>query len=258
MIGSPFPRASTYSFASQEVKQTSFRIDGILNPPPYASELPVYFVEVMGYPDREGDLYPSLFSEIFLYLNDYRPINDWRAVLIFTRRRLDPGLPVHYQDFADNPRLQRIYLDELPNDIGDRALELGVIHLIGMKEAIAPERGRAFIERVQTEITDARTQQKFLELIETVFIYKFPELTRREIEFMLGLSELKQTKVYQEALQEGEASILLRLLTRKLGLIQPETQSQIQALSSDQLEKLADACLDFSNPADLTRWLQAL
>lgn len=126
----------------------------------------------------------------------------------------------------------------------------------GLKDTIAPERGRQFIDRVRTEITDARTQEKFLELVKTVFIYKFPELTRREIEMMLGLSELKQTKVYQEALQEGEASILLRLLARKLGPISPEIEAQIQALSSDQLETLADACLDFSSPADLTTWLR--
>jgi hypothetical protein len=33
-------------------------------PPPYAADLPIYFVEVMGYRDRQEDLYPSLFSEI--------------------------------------------------------------------------------------------------------------------------------------------------------------------------------------------------
>jgi len=85
LIGNPSPRASTYSFVSQEVKQSSFRIDGILVPPPYASDLPIYFVEAQGYRDTQGDLYPGLFSEIFLYLNDYRPVNDWRAVLIFTQ-----------------------------------------------------------------------------------------------------------------------------------------------------------------------------
>lgn len=86
-------RTSTYSFSSQEVKQTSFRIDGILVPPSYASDLHIYFVEVQGYREPKDDLYPSFFSEIFLYLNDYRPVNDWRGVLIFTKRRLDPGLP---------------------------------------------------------------------------------------------------------------------------------------------------------------------
>jgi predicted transposase/invertase (TIGR01784 family) len=34
-------------------------------------------------------------------------------------------------------------------------------------------------------------------------LYKFPNLSREEIEAMLALSELRQTRVYQEALEEG-------------------------------------------------------
>lgn len=203
LIGNPSPRASTYSFSSQEVKQTSFRIDGILIPPPYATDLPIYFVEVQGYRDTKGDLYPSFFGEIFLYLNDYRPVNDWRGVLLFTKRRLDPGLPPQYQDFANSPRLQRIYLDELAAEVAERSLALGVLQLIGLKEEVAPERARQLIKRATEELTDAAEQRKILELVETVFIYKFPNLSRQEIENMLGLSEMKQTRVYQEALEEG-------------------------------------------------------
>ncbi len=72
---------------------------------------------------------------------------------------------------------------------------------------------------------------------------------------MLGLSDLKQTRVYQEALQEGEAVIVLRLLSRRLGTLEPKLQTQIQQLNSSQLEQLADALLDFSNLNDLLTWL---
>lgn len=203
LIGNPSPRTSTYSFSSQEIKQTSFRIDGILVPPPYATDLPIYFVEIQGYRDSKGDLYPSFFSEIFLYLNDYRPVNDWRGILIFTKRRSDPGLPPHYQDFANSPRLQRIYLDQLAVEVANSSLELGVLQLIGVNENVVPEQARQLIERAKKEITDANEQRKLLELVEIVFIYKFPDLSRQEIEQMLGLSGLKQTRVYQEALEEG-------------------------------------------------------
>jgi predicted transposase YdaD len=73
LLGDFEPKTSTYSFSSQEVKQTSFRIDGILVPPIYASDIPIYFIEVQGYRDTKGNLYPTLFSEIFLYLNDRIP-----------------------------------------------------------------------------------------------------------------------------------------------------------------------------------------
>ncbi|MBE5232379.1 MAG: DUF2887 domain-containing protein, partial [Microcystis aeruginosa PMC 728.11] len=45
--------------------------------------------------------------------------------------------------------------------------------------------------------------QDILELIETILIYKLPKLNRKEIEKMFSLSDLRETKVYQEALEEG-------------------------------------------------------
>jgi predicted transposase YdaD len=88
-------------------------------------------------------------------------------------------------------------------------------------------------------------------------VYKFPQLSREAIERMFGLSELKQTRVYQEALQEGEAKIILRLLERRLGAIAPEVQQQVQGLPSPELEALGDALLDFSSSSDLLNWLSS-
>jgi predicted transposase YdaD len=53
-------------------------------------------------------------------------------------------------------------------------------------------------------IADAITQRELIQLIETIIVYKFPQKSREEIEQMLGLSDLKQTRVYQEALEEGK------------------------------------------------------
>jgi predicted transposase YdaD len=90
-----------------------------------------------------------------------------------------------------------------------------------------------------------------------IVVYKFPQLSREEIERMLGLSELKETKVYQEAFQEGNQSLVLRLLTRRLGEISPELRSQIEGLSLEQTEALGDALLDFTELGELTNWLSA-
>nr|WP_238717899.1 DUF4351 domain-containing protein [Petrachloros mirabilis] len=82
---------------------------------------------------------------------------------------------------------------------------------------------------------------------------------------MFGLSELRKTKVYQEALQEGrqegrqegEAQLVLRLLTRRFGTVSPAMQAQVQALSLPDLESLGEALLDFSQPADLQDWFRS-
>ena len=56
--------------------------------------------------------------------------------------------------------------------------------------------------------------------------------------------------------QEGELAVVLRLLTQRLGAVEPEVRSQLQQLSSTQLEELAEALLDFSTTEDLASWLQ--
>lgn len=78
---------------------------------------------------------------------------------------------------------------------------------------------------------------------------------------MFGLSELKETKVYQEALQEGrqegEERLVLRQLTRRFGAVSLGMKAQIRALSLSQLESLGEALLDFSQPSDLQNWLRS-
>jgi predicted transposase YdaD len=121
LLGETAPRA-TYAFGSYEVKQTSLRRDGILQPL-RSTKSPIIFLENQGYLDRKTEFYPSFFTKIFLYLRDSKPQNDWRAVVMFTQRKFDPGVPLHYCDFVVTQRLQRVYLDELPTEMGDLSLE---------------------------------------------------------------------------------------------------------------------------------------
>ena len=68
---------------------------------------------------------------------------------------------------------------------------------------------------------------------------------------MLGLAEsAKQTRVYQEGRQEGEAAFALRLLSKKFGTLDPSLKTRIHALSVPQLEALANSLLDFSELSD--------
>ena len=61
----------------------------------------------------------------------------------------------------------------------------------------------------------------------------------------------------QQGIQQGEVALALRQLTRRLGMVPPELQAQIQQLSSVQVETLGEALLDFSTTQDLVAWLQA-
>ncbi len=64
----------------------------------------------------------------------------------------------------------------------------------------------------------------------------------------------------EQGRQEGldhERKILLRLLRKQLGDLDPAVEEQIKSLAADRLEQLAEALFDFSSLADLGTWLQA-
>jgi Domain of unknown function (DUF4351) len=71
---------------------------------------------------------------------------------------------------------------------------------------------------------------------------------------MLG-TELQQTRVYRDAQVDGEQRLVLKILTRKLGNINPEVRSRVNSLDIDKLESLGEDLLDFTSMADLEAWL---
>lgn len=61
----------------------------------------------------------------------------------------------------------------------------------------------------------------------------------------------------QQGRQEGITAFTLRLLQRRIGDLDAQTEARIRALSIEQLEQLGEALLDFTKPADLAAWLRA-
>lgn len=62
----------------------------------------------------------------------------------------------------------------------------------------------------------------------------------------------------QQGRQEGELAIILRLLNRRIGVIDVTLEQRLRQLSLTQLEDLAEALLDFANKADLVVWLEQI
>jgi predicted transposase YdaD len=158
-------------------------------------------------------------------------------------------------------QVHRIYLDEL-TDVPTESFGVGLMQLILADSEDAIPQAQALLTKTHTQGQTNSKIAAIIEIIETILIYKFPLLGREEIERMLGLGELRETKVYQEALHEGEqtgeARLVLRQLTRRIGSMAPEVLVQIQSLSLPQLESLGEALLDFSQPDDLVEWLRTL
>ena len=69
--------------------------------------------------------------------------------------------------------------------------------------------------------------------------------------------KLRESPWYEEIRKEGERSLVLRQLSRKIAVIPTEIQSQIENLTLVQLEDLGEALLEFSNAEDLAQWLNS-
>jgi hypothetical protein len=61
----------------------------------------------------------------------------------------------------------------------------------------------------------------------------------------------------EKGIEKERRSLVLRLLNRKVNVLPIEIQTQIEALSFDQLGRLSEALLDFNSTEDLNRWLAA-
>ncbi len=64
-------------------------------------------------------------------------------------------------------------------------------------------------------------------------------------------------KGIQQGIQEGQQTLIIRLLERRVGEIAPEIQNRIGQLSSEELENLGVALFDFTSASDLIAWLQS-
>ncbi|MBW4598119.1 MAG: DUF4351 domain-containing protein [Calothrix sp. FI2-JRJ7] len=84
-----------------------------------------------------------------------------------------------------------------------------------------------------------------------------PEDTE-ETELLMRLAPLYQQDrelAKQEGRVEGEQRLVLRLLFRRFGEIDASIIEQVNSLSTEQLEALGEALLDFSALSDLEAWL---
>ncbi len=267
LIDRPIAEAEGYKFSSAEIKEKRF--DGIFMPT--ANDKPIFLAEVQFQPKE--DFYSEFLAEIFLYLNQYRPIQDWQAVAIFARHNSEPAPDKFCQDLITLGRIKRVYLEDLRQETNSHGIE--IIQLILASEKKAPTIARKLAEKIEQE-TNTELRDNIVEFIEAVLVYKFPKLSRQEVEAMFTHSDLKKTRVYQDAMQEGvqigeqrglqigeqrglvkgQSAMLLRQLTRKFGKISPRIKSQISKLSVAQLEDLAEAIFDLQSSADLSAWIK--
>lgn len=274
VLEQPSDHAPLYHFASVELKQTAFRLDGVFQPPDDHPDWPLFFVEVQF--QLDPDLYSRLFAEVFLYLRAHRPAHPWQAVVIYPTRAVDPGPHPQYHALLESGQVTRVYLDEWAQP--RQTLPQRVIGVLLAAPVQAVGEARTMLGQLRKETAiDTALRTAIVNVVETILVYKLPTLSREEIQAMLELTdiELKQTRFYQdvftegeqagwqkgrqeghqEGRQEGEVTLLLRLLQRRCGELAPTVKERIAHLSLSHLEALGEAVLEFRGAADLEQWL---
>jgi predicted transposase/invertase (TIGR01784 family) len=243
-----------------------FEIDGVFLPPDTDPEGTIYFCE--GQFQKDERLYERLFGEAFLYFYRNRDrYSNWQAVVIYPSRSIEQKDLKPYQALLNSNQFHRIYLDEL-GDIRQSPLGIALMVLTILTEEEAPIEARYLLERVQQEVPSSETSRDIIDTIclrhakanATIMVYKFTNLSLREVEAMLGM-RLEESKVYREAKEEGQqqeaANLVLRQLRRRLGAISDELGNRISHLPLSVLEDLSEALLDFSSLDDLSAWLES-
>jgi predicted transposase/invertase (TIGR01784 family) len=267
LISQPPEDADRYVFESIEVKETAFRMDGVFLPPDRFGL--IYFAEVQFQLDEL--LYERMLSEISIYTYRNREqFADWRAVAIYPSRQMEQSNLNAVVEMLASGRITPIYLDEL-GMVEELPVSTGMMVLTTLEGDDATQSAISLIQRAQGD-------RGIIDVVSTIMVYKFSNLSRDEVDAMLGI-ELQQTRVYQEARAEGETigevrgeargeakglergrtegeqALVLKLLIRKLGKINPQLRSRISSLKIEQVESLGEALLDFTSIADLEAWL---
>lgn len=272
--------ARGYRFHSEEIKQTAFRIDGVLTPAKTARKKPIVYVEVQCQPDKE--FYSRFFSEIFLHLRHQKPQHPWQALVIYSSRNIERLAAFgHYDELIASSNVHIIYLDELFEQETDN-LGVQLLKLI-MLEGGLVDRAKDMIAKAR-QIKPKTESQKLLELIETIMVYRLPDLNRKEIQKMLNFTDadLKKTQFYKDVftegeetgmmkgiakgIQEGEAKgevkgelkVVLRLCKKYYGELDSALFEQIKTLSLEKIDELSILLIEKQEAFtldDLTNWL---
>ncbi|MTJ46505.1 DUF2887 domain-containing protein [Dolichospermum sp. UHCC 0259] len=265
------PKDCEFTYSAPGVKEKGFELDGLLTPIAKDLNLPLVFLEAQM--QRDPKFYGRYFAEIFMYLYQYNVKQPWYGLLILPNRQEDLGSDIPYQSLLTS-QVKRLYLEDLL-PLTDLSPNLSLLKLLVVNEQDTAPLAQEIINSADTE----EELRRRIDLVEAILVNKFPQLSTKEILKMLNLktADVTQTRFYQEVFQEGqqagrqagrqegqqegrqegETGLVLRMLTKRYGLLSLTQQEQIRSLNIEQLESLGESLLDFTEISDLDGWLLA-
>jgi predicted transposase/invertase (TIGR01784 family) len=253
LLDNPPADADRYRFDSVAVKETKFEIDGVFLPPSGRKGI-VFFSEVQFQLDKQ--LYERLWSESSRYFFQNRQrFSDWQAVVIYPSRSMEQKDLHPHRSLLQGDQVHRVYLNEL-GDIEALPLGLAAMVLTTKTKRVMPGAARGLVNRAQQAAINSEEKRAIIDVISTIVVHQFTKLSRREVDEMLGI-RLEETRVYQEAREEGAIAMLSILLVQKFGDLPDYLTERLNSLTKEQSERLAIALKNLETIADLETWFAA-
>lgn len=145
--------------------------------------------------------------------------------------------------------------------LNDRAL----LPLAPLAQTNSPER---LLTQVAAEVAKIEAIEQRRNVLAAVQIIAGLRYDKTLIQQLLREDIMRESVIYQDILQqgvrqgvqqgrgEGEASLIIRLLTRRFGELPPQLPQQIRSLSLTQLDALGEELLDFTEIAEVITFLE--
>jgi predicted transposase/invertase (TIGR01784 family) len=211
---------------------------------------------------------------LYFYRNRNR-FSDWQAVIIYPSRAAEQSQVYPHRSLLNGEQVHRVYLNEL-GAIRELPIAVAALVLTIVEEGEAPEAARELLTRTEQEALTPIQRRDIIDTVTSIMVYKFANLSRSEIQAMLGLNLSEEPRAIREAKEAGREegreagreegreagreeeaiAFVTRLLNRRLGQpLSEEMRSRLATLSLPMLENLGEALLDFENLADLQAWL---
>jgi predicted transposase YdaD len=199
--------------------------------------LPVYPVLVNILPPSDPSIVCDRFESEFLGLQarqDFHVINLWEvdAEMVF-EQALDTLLP---------------FVPILKDGGNEQTVRRALVQLQQNEQLVELESLLAFFASF---VLDSELVQQ---------IMRWDVAVLRESPWYLEIQQEGEQRGEQRGRTEGRTeearSLILRQLTRRVGMLPSEIRSQVDSLNLEKLESLGEALLDFSSSADLDEWLR--
>lgn len=193
------PTDCQFEYVAPVVKESEFRLDGLLMPQAEDPAIPIIFLEAQMQPDRR--FYGRYFAEIFVYLYQYQIQRQWQGLLILQTRSQPLGSELPYADLLSH-KVHRIYLQDLLSQT-QLTPALALLQLLVLPDEATATAAKDLLATARNQ--GEQTFQSFLSLVEAILISKFPQLSTPEILRMLDIktTDVRQTRFYREVYEEG-------------------------------------------------------